>query len=78
MRRGIFRCVGIVWANLAIGMAAASYNQRMLRNWHQRTGGHADQPLLAPDDDNHGFMYLTAEQASALALTATRDDSRAA
>jgi hypothetical protein len=67
MRRGIFRSVGIVWANLAIGMAAASYNLRMLRNWHERTGGHADHPLLAPDDVNHGFVYLTAEQAAHIA-----------
>jgi hypothetical protein len=67
MRRGIFRCVGIVWANLAIGMSAASYNQRMLRNWHDRTGGHADHPLLAPSDENHGFVYLSAEQAAHIA-----------
>jgi hypothetical protein len=67
MRRGIFRCVGIVWANLAIGMSAASYNQRMLRNWHDRTGGHSDHPLLAPSDENHGFVYLSAEQAAHIA-----------
>lgn len=67
MRRGIFRCVGIVWANLTIGMSAASYNQRMLRNWHTRTGGHTDHPLLAPDDENHGFVYLTPEQAARIA-----------
>jgi hypothetical protein len=66
MRRGIFRSVGLVWANLVIGMAAASYNLRMLQNWHARTGRHADHPLLAADSENHGFVYLSAEQAEAL------------
>lgn len=67
MRRGLFRSVGIVWANLAVAMSAASYNMRMLRNWHERTGlGDPDHPLLQPDDVHHGFVYLTEGQSAAL------------
>jgi hypothetical protein len=70
MRRGVFRSVGIVWANLAIGMTAASYNTRMLQNWHDRTGGHAGHPLLVPDDEFHGFVYLTEGQSAAVTAAA--------
>jgi hypothetical protein len=64
MRRGMFRSVGVTWANLVIAMAAASYNTRMIRNWHDRTGLQADHPLLAPDDPDYGFMYLTPDEAA--------------
>jgi hypothetical protein len=67
MRRGLFRSTGLVWANIVISMAAASHNERMLRNWHERTGlGDPSHPLLRPDQESHGFMFLTAEEAAAV------------
>jgi len=67
MRRGLFRSTGLVWANLVISLCAASHNERMLRNWHERSGrGDPAHPLLQPDAENHGFLFLTAAQAALL------------
>jgi hypothetical protein len=42
--------------------AVVSYNMRMLRNWHERTGfGDPNDPLLSPDDHVYGYSLVTEE-----------------
>ena len=53
---------------IVVGLAAASYNLRMLRNWQQRTGKLApDHPLVAAPPPDHGFVMLTEEEYAQLA-----------
>ncbi len=68
MRRGQFRVTGIAWVNVVVGLAAASYDLRMLRNWQQRTGKlDPAHPLVAAPPPDHGFVMLTEEQYAQLA-----------
>jgi hypothetical protein len=63
LRRGHFRTTGITLVNLMTAMAAASYNLRMLRAWHERTGlGDPDHPLLEPATEPGTFLQLTPEE----------------
>ena len=67
VRRGFFRLTGLGPVTVLMAVAIAACNIRQLRNWHERTGlGDPDHPLLAPDDDDHGFVHLTAQQAADL------------
>lgn len=75
IRRGQTRVSGIEKITIFHVLAAASYNLRMIRNWHERTGrGDANHPLLQPKQENHGFARLTKEQAAAIAELQRRDD----
>jgi hypothetical protein len=63
LRRGHFRLTGIAMVHVATAMAAAAYNTRMARNWHERTGnGDPDHPLLQPDEGPGVGIRLTQEQ----------------
>lgn len=68
LRRGHHRAGGIGRSMLYSIGAVASYNMRMLRNWHERTGqGDPDNPLLRPDDIVYGYAALSeAELAERL------------
>ncbi|MFP5255750.1 MAG: hypothetical protein ACLGI8_07880 [Acidimicrobiia bacterium] len=67
VRRGYHRIRGIARVSLFMAFALVSYNQRMLRNWHDRTGlGDPEHPVLVPDPQSYGHLELTAEQAAAL------------
>jgi hypothetical protein len=62
-RRGYHRAGGIGRSMIYSIAAVVSYNMRMLRNWHERTGlGEPDNPLLAPDDQIYGYRPITAEE----------------
>ena len=62
-RRGYHRAGGIGRSMIYSLAAVVSYNMRMLRNWHERTGlGDPDNPLLAPDDQIYGYRPVTAEE----------------
>ncbi|GBE23195.1 MAG TPA: hypothetical protein ENH00_13545 [Actinobacteria bacterium] len=68
LTRGYFRVTGLALVNIATSFAAVSYNLRILRNWHERTGlGDPTHPLLQAQPENHGFIYLTKEQAEQIA-----------
>ncbi len=70
LRRGHVRLTGIAAVQVATAMAAAAYNLRMLRNWHDRTGaGDDDHPLLEPAEETYGWVYLTQTEAEARAAT---------
>ena len=48
VRRGMHRHVGIAFNHLHLSLAAANFNLRTLRKWHQDTGkGDTANPLLA-------------------------------
>ncbi len=67
LRRGLFRSTGLVWVNLIVTLSAASYNTRMLRNWHERTGlGDPNHPLLTVDEEMFGFVFLSAAERDAI------------
>ena len=52
---------------IAIAIAITASNIRRLRKWHATTGlGDDGHPLLSPDDEGHGHVQLTVEQAEAL------------
>jgi hypothetical protein len=62
LRRGLYRVVGLHWVMLVMALVNCSYNLRMVRNWHDRTGaGNPDHPLLAPIPTTHS-VELTPEQ----------------
>lgn len=66
LRRGLFRVVGLPWVHINMAAVNSSYNLRMLRNWHDRTGrGPSDHPLLTTDPDRSNVVYLTDEEARA-------------
>lgn len=62
-RRGYHRAGGIGRSMIYSLAAVVSYNMRMLRNWHQRTGlGDPDNPLLTVDHQIYGYKPITAEE----------------
>lgn len=66
LRRGQFRVVGLPWVHINMAAVNSSYNLRILRNWHDRTGkGPADHPLLTSDPERSNIVYLTDEEARA-------------
>lgn len=68
MRRGQFRVTGIAWVNIVIGLSAASYNLRMMRNWQERTGKlDPSHPLVAVPPPDHGYVLLSQEEYALLA-----------
>ncbi len=63
LRRGHFRLTGVAMVHIGTAMAAAAYNTRMIRNWHDRTGkGDPDHPLLQTHDGPGVALRLTHEQ----------------
>lgn len=68
LRRGHFQIFGLVWVHIVLGLAAASYNLRMLDNWAARNPGHPHQnlPLTASheadDEPIVGRIEVTAEE----------------
>ena len=63
LRRGFFRSVGLPWANLTVSMSAASYNARMIQNWHARTGkGDPENPIIKAMDRPGSWMYLEEDE----------------
>jgi hypothetical protein len=67
MRRGLHRHTGLTLTHLVVAVVNASYNLRILRNWHERTAlGPSDHPLLAPVSDPHTFTLITWDEAIAL------------
>lgn len=67
LRRGQFRFTGIAWVNIVAGLSAASYNLRMVRNWHERTGkGDPAHPLFAAPEPDYGFVRLSQAEREAL------------
>lgn len=67
MRRGQFRFTGIALVNLVVGLSAACYNLRIIRNWHERTGmGDPTHPLLARPEPDYGFVRLSELERDAL------------
>ena len=68
MTRGHFRVTGLLMVRLALTMVAINYNVRHLRRWHDTYGtGPADHPLLQPEPDNHGWKWLTEDEAQQVA-----------
>ena len=64
LRRGQFAVVGLHWVSLVMTMNNASYNLRMLRNWHERTGlGDPDHPLLAAPPETY-LVELTPDETA--------------
>lgn len=60
--RGLTRGMGIAWINLIAAMTGASYNLRMLNNWHEDTGlGDPDHPLLQTVAHPGNFEFLVPE-----------------
>lgn len=67
LRRGLFQSTGIAWTNLVGSLVAASYNLRMLENWHERSGdGDPTHPLLAPRSEPAPWMYLSPAQSQSV------------
>ena len=64
LRRGLFQSMGLPWANIVVSLVAASYNLRLLQNWHDRSGdGDVNHPLLRRSKGVRPWMYLSAEDA---------------
>lgn len=71
LRRGQFAVVGLHWIFLVMTMTNASYNLRILRNWHARTGlGDPDHPLLAKAPQS--FLVELTPEETAVHLEARR------
>ncbi len=68
MRRGQFRFTGIAWVNIVVGLSAASYNLRLLRNWQGRNGKlDPTLPLVATPPERFGCVLLSEEEYKVLA-----------
>lgn len=66
LRRGLFRLVGLPAVSIVMTAVNVSYNLRMIRNWHDRTGrGPDDHPLLTPEPERGNLVYLTDEETRA-------------
>lgn len=67
LKRWNFRPSGVGVANFFALGPVVSYNTRMTRNWHERTGlGNPEHPLLKPDIKVFGYRVITeAELVSA-------------
>jgi hypothetical protein len=74
LRRGHYRTSGITWVHLIMGLVNASYNLRVLRNWHERTGrGDPNHPLLTPHDRPFAYIAITQAEARQIALKRSVD-----
>lgn len=79
MRRGLHRHTGLTLTHLVIALVNASYNLRILRNWHERTDlGPSDHPLLTPVTNPHTFTIISWEEAIALINPHAEEDDLAA
>ena len=68
LRRGQFQSMGLPWANVVVSLVAASYNLRLLQNWHDRSGdGDPNHPLLRSSTGVRPWMYMSEEQAATFA-----------
>lgn len=66
MRRGITRIPGLAFTHITVALVNASYNLRMVRNWHDRTGlGDPDHPLLKPDEGPGEWDFVTTTSGKA-------------
>jgi hypothetical protein len=73
MRRGQFQSMGLPWANVVVSLVAASYNLRLLQNWHDRSGdGDPNHPLLRRSTGVRPWMYMSDEDAANYALLCER------
>lgn len=67
LHRGQHRLVGIPLVNIIIGLVLASYNMRILRNWHEKTDkGDPNHPLFAPNHTPTYTLRLTEQEVHAL------------
>ncbi len=65
LRRGLFQRTGLPWANLVVSLTAASYNLRLVQNWHERSGdGDPNHPLLKNRGPVRPWMYLTEDEVT--------------
>lgn len=70
LRRGLFQSMGLPWSNFVVSLVAASYNVRMIMNWHDRTGlGDTTNPLFVKALGTMDWKEMTAEdRANEIAL----------
>ena len=62
VRRGHHRAGGIGRSMLYSIGAVISYNLRIYRSWHERTGlGDPNNPLLGPDDAVYGYVAISED-----------------
>jgi hypothetical protein len=65
--RGSHQFMGLPLVSLALAMAAATTNLRLLRTWHAETSlGDSSHPLLQPDKPHYGFAEITEEESANL------------
>ncbi|MHB8334203.1 MAG: hypothetical protein ACYDEH_04800 [Acidimicrobiales bacterium] len=65
LRRGLFQRTGLPWANLVVSLTAASYNLRLVQNWHERSGdGDPNHPLLRNRGPVRPWLYLTEDEVT--------------
>ena len=65
LRRGLFQRTGLPWANLVVSLTAASYNLRLVQNWHERSGdGDPNHPLLKNRGPVRPWLYLTEDEVT--------------
>lgn len=65
VRRGHSQRVGLPWAMVVATLDAASYNLRLLRNWHDRSGmGDPTHPQLARGAAGRTWAYLDDADAA--------------
>ena len=65
--RGSHQFMGLPLVSLALAMAAATTNLRLLRAWHAETSlGDLSHPLLQPDKPHYGFAEITEEESANL------------
>src|SRR5690606_25812850 len=63
LTRSHFRVTGLALLHILTAMSAVSYNLRMVRNFHEKTGhGDPNHPLLQADPESYGFLQLTRDQ----------------
>ena len=65
LRRGLFQRTGLPWANLVVSLTAASYNLRLVQNWHERSGdGDSNHPLLKHRGPVRPWLYLNDDEVT--------------
>lgn len=62
LHRGTMQIMGIVWANITIGIVVSAYNMRSLRNRQARCADESDHVLLAHDPGPQPWGYLSVDQ----------------
>ena len=61
LKRGTIQKTGIVWTQLIVTLASASYNVRIIRKRHARIGAEwTGHPLLTPEADTFTHVSLSA------------------